>query len=56
MFEQVKANLFTVSGILITFVHVFVAVGFVTCWVAFQTQVLGNDPLGGARPQQAGKK
>lgn len=45
MFENVKANLFTIHGVLTTLVHVFVVVGFVTCYVAFQTQIMGVDPM-----------
>lgn len=57
MFDQVKANLFTIPGLIVTFIHVFVAVGFITCWVAFQTQIMGVDPLAPLQPTtKAGKR
>jgi hypothetical protein len=45
MLANVKAHLFTFDGILITLVHVFVIVGFVTCGIFFNTEVLGHDPF-----------
>lgn len=45
MFEHVKANLFTIHGVLTTVLHVFIVVGFVTSYVVFQTQVMGIDPM-----------
>jgi hypothetical protein len=45
MFDSVKANLFTVPGLVVTVIHVFVAVGFITCYVLFQTQIMGVDPM-----------
>jgi hypothetical protein len=54
MFDQIKAHLFSIPGIVTTFIHVFLVVGFVTCYMAFQTQVLGNDPL--AQVQQVKPK
>ncbi|MFN4894196.1 MAG: hypothetical protein ACK5HO_00245 [Pseudomonadota bacterium] len=44
MFESIKANIFTIHGILTTLIHVFLVVGFMTCWVAFQVQFMGNRP------------
>lgn len=45
MFDSVKANLFTIPGLVVTVIHVFVAVGFITCYVLVQTEILGNDPM-----------
>jgi hypothetical protein len=44
MFENIKANVFTIHGIITTLLHVFLVVGFVTCWVTFQVHVMGNRP------------
>jgi len=44
MINKVKSDLFTISGILTTALHVCFVVGFITCWIGLQTQVLGNDP------------
>lgn len=45
MIQQVKENLFTIPGLIVTAIHLFVAVGGVTTWVLFQTQVMGVDPM-----------
>ena len=45
MFDSVKTNLFTVHSIIEAFIYLFMVVGFVTCWILFQTQVMGNDPM-----------
>ena len=45
MFHQVKENVFTLHALITTFIHLFLVVGFVTCWVTFQVHVLGNDPV-----------
>jgi hypothetical protein len=45
MFEKIKQDLLTIHGIVTTLIHMFLIVGGVTCWIAFQTQVLGKDPL-----------
>ena len=55
MLNNVKSHLFTIDGILITVVHVCVVVGFVTCAIFFQTQVMGVDPFA-PRTAAAGKK
>jgi hypothetical protein len=44
MFENIKANVFTIHGIITTLIHLFLVVGFITCWVTFQVQVMGNRP------------
>ena len=44
MFENIKANIFTIHGLLTTLIHVFLVVGFMTCWVTFQVQFMGNRP------------
>jgi hypothetical protein len=44
MFEHIKSNIFTIHGIITTLIHLFLVVGFVTCWVTFQVHVLGNRP------------
>jgi hypothetical protein len=56
MFANVKAHLFTVDGILITLVHVFVTVGFITCAIFFQTEILGHDPFGPRATVTGGKR
>lgn len=45
MLDKVKQDLFTVPGIIVTLIHLCFVVGVSTCWIAFQTQVMGNDPL-----------
>lgn len=45
MFEQIKANLFTIHGIVTSLIHLFVVVGAVTVWIGTQVYVLGNDPV-----------
>jgi len=45
MLEKIKQELFTVPGFVITLIHVFFVVGFITCWIAVNTQILGKDPL-----------
>jgi|688.fasta_scaffold1235004_2 hypothetical protein len=45
MFEQIKANIFTVHGIITSLIHLFLVVGAVTVWIGTQVYVLGNDPV-----------
>lgn len=45
MFDEIKRNLFTIPGVIITLIHVFIAVGVITSWIFFQVQIMGNDPL-----------
>jgi len=45
MFSRIKEDLFTLHGLCTTVLHVCFVVGVVTCWIAVQTQVLGNDPI-----------
>jgi hypothetical protein len=52
MFEKIKQDLFTIHGLVTTIMHVCFVVGIVTCWIAVQTQVLGNDPLAVIQKQQ----
>ena len=42
---KIKADLFSVSALVVTVLHIFMIVGAVTCWIGVQTQVLGNDPV-----------
>lgn len=44
MFQQIKDNIFTLHGLITTIIHVFLVVGFITCWITVQVEVLGNDP------------
>lgn len=44
MFQQIKENIFTVHGLITSIIHVLLVVGFVTCWITIQVEVLGNDP------------
>lgn len=44
MFQQIKENIFTLHGLFTTIIHVLLVVGFVTCWITVQVEVLGNDP------------
>lgn len=44
MFQQIKENIFTLHGLITTIIHVFLVVGFITCWITVQVQVFGNDP------------
>lgn len=53
MFENIKANIFTIHGIVTTMIHLFLVVGFVTCWVTFQVHVLGNNPAAAWSGQSA---
>ena len=43
--HKIKADLFSVSAVVVTILHIFVVVGAVTCWIGVQTQILGNDPV-----------
>jgi|DEB0MinimDraft_3_1074331.scaffolds.fasta_scaffold01802_1 hypothetical protein len=42
---KIKADLFSISALVVTVLHIFMIVGAVTCWIGVQTQVLGNDPV-----------
>lgn len=42
---KIKSDLLSVSAVFVTLLHIFMIVGAVTCWVTFQTEVLGNDPI-----------
>lgn len=53
MFEKIKQDLFTVHGVLTTLIHLFFVVGFVTCWIAYQTKVMGVDPLASAKKAES---
>ena len=54
MFSRIKEDLFTIHGLMTTLLHVCFVVGVVTCWIAVQTQVLGNDPI--EQVQSLGKR
>ena len=43
--HKIKADLFSVSAVVVTILHIFMVVGAVTCWIGVQTQILGNDPI-----------
>jgi len=43
--HKIKADLFSISALVVTVLHIFMIVGAVTCWIGIQTQVLGNDPV-----------
>ena len=44
MFDNIKALLFTFTGVAITLLHVAFFVGVLTCCVGFKVYVLGEDP------------
>lgn len=52
MFDNIKANLFTIHGIITSLIHLFVVVGAVTVWVGTQVYILGNDPVASIQQQQ----
>lgn len=43
--HKIKADLFSISAVVVTILHIFMVVGAVTCWIGVQTQILGNDPV-----------
>ena len=43
--HKIKADLFSISALIVTILHIFVVVGAITCWIGVQTQILGNDPV-----------
>jgi hypothetical protein len=43
--SKIKADLFSVSAVVVTILHIFMIVGAITCWIGVQTQILGNDPI-----------
>lgn len=43
MLDTVKANLFTVSGLIVSIIHVMLVVGLLSCWMFINVQVLGHD-------------
>lgn len=45
MFENIKANIFTIHGVITTLIHLFLVVGFLTCWISFKVYVLGERPV-----------
>jgi hypothetical protein len=42
---KIKTDLFSISALVVTVLHIFIIVGAVTCWIGVQTQILGNDPV-----------
>jgi len=56
MFQQIKENIFTLHGLITTIIHVFLVVGFITCWITLQVEVLGNDPTAVFQTQGASSK
>ena len=45
LLTKIKADLFSISALVVTVLHIFMIVGAVTCWIGVQTQILGNDPV-----------
>jgi hypothetical protein len=45
MFENIKNNIFTIHGVITTLIHLFLVVGFLTCWITFKVYVLGQRPV-----------
>jgi hypothetical protein len=45
MFEHIKTNIFTIHGIITTMLHLFLVVGFLTCWITFKIYALGQRPV-----------
>ena len=43
--HKIKADLFSISALIVTILHIFMIVGAVTSWIGVQTQILGNDPI-----------
>lgn len=43
--HKIKTDLFSISALVVTVLHIFMIVGAVTCWIGVQTQILGNDPI-----------
>lgn len=57
MFEQIKANIFSIHGVITSIIHLFLVVGAVTVWIGTQVYVLGNDPVAQIQQQtQKGKR
>jgi hypothetical protein len=42
---EVKAQLFTIAGVVSSFIHVMILVGFISTWVMFNVKVMGNDVM-----------
>lgn len=55
MFDSIKANIFTIHGVITSLIHLFLVVGAVTVWVGVQVYVLGNDPVAQVQSQVAPK-
>jgi hypothetical protein len=43
--EKVKHDLLSISAVIVTILHIFMIVGGVTCWIGFQAEVLGKEPI-----------
>lgn len=57
MFDQIKANIFSIHGVITSIIHLFLVVGAVTVWIGTQVYVLGNDPVAQIQQQtQKGKR
>lgn len=57
MFDQIKANIFSIHGVITSIIHLFLVVGAVTVWIGTQVYILGNDPVAQIQQQtQKGKR
>jgi hypothetical protein len=50
---RVKDNIFSLSGLITTVIHVFMISGLVTCYIMFQSQVMGVDPMSSGKASAA---
>jgi hypothetical protein len=56
LMSRVKDNIFSLSGLITTVIHVFMISGLVSCYILFQSQVMGVDPMAGTKaPAAQGK-
>jgi hypothetical protein len=53
LMTRVKDNIFSLSGLITTVIHVFMISGLVTCYIMFQSQVMGVDPMSGGKASAA---
>lgn len=43
MLDNIKNNLFTISGLITSLIHCLIVVGILCSWMFFNVQVLGNE-------------
>jgi len=43
MFDSIKNNLFTLSGLITSVIHVLLVVGFLACWIFINIQFFDTD-------------